>query len=341
VTRPVFHQTDLFHPHADPDDHWDLACNYALGLRGDISLQGVMIDYPPWSGDPAICAVAQMNFITGMSVPVVVGTSEPMTSRDDDQPSASSASLGAVNALLDLLKRSSEPVVINIVGSCRDVALAGKREPGLFSEKCAAIYMDAGTGTPNKEKAAMVEYNVGVNAASYAAIFDLPCPVYWMPCFEEVVFTFEDRRVMEWGTYYRFQQEAILPHLSPRVQNYFLYMLERSSDQNWLRYLLKPVDPELLAKQGAIERNMWSTAGLLNVAGYTVTREGKIVSLAGKPTDSIFTFEPIQVSCSEIGVTEWSLDPNSKNRFIFHVLDLEHYQTAMTTALCSLLKEIP
>ena len=59
MSRPVFHQTDIFHPHADPDDHWDLACNYALAKRGDIELQGIMIDYPPWAGDPALAAVVQ------------------------------------------------------------------------------------------------------------------------------------------------------------------------------------------------------------------------------------------------------------------------------------------
>ena len=33
---PVIHITDLHRPHVDPDDHWDLACVYALAYRGDI-----------------------------------------------------------------------------------------------------------------------------------------------------------------------------------------------------------------------------------------------------------------------------------------------------------------
>jgi len=101
MKRPVFHQTDIFHPHADPDDHWDLACNYALAKRGDISLLGVMIDYPPWVGDPAIAAVAQMNFITGLNVPAVVGTSQPMAARTDGQPGADPAAHAAADALLN------------------------------------------------------------------------------------------------------------------------------------------------------------------------------------------------------------------------------------------------
>ena len=31
----MLHATDLFRPYNDPDDHWDLACLYALAHRGD------------------------------------------------------------------------------------------------------------------------------------------------------------------------------------------------------------------------------------------------------------------------------------------------------------------
>lgn len=43
MSIPVFHETDLFRPHEDPDDHWDLACQFALAKRGLIDLQGVLI----------------------------------------------------------------------------------------------------------------------------------------------------------------------------------------------------------------------------------------------------------------------------------------------------------
>ena len=37
---PVIHQTDIFHHHADPDDHWDLACQYALSYLDHTDLIG-------------------------------------------------------------------------------------------------------------------------------------------------------------------------------------------------------------------------------------------------------------------------------------------------------------
>jgi hypothetical protein len=231
-------------------------------------------------------------------------------------------------------------VVINIVGSCRDIALAGLKEPGLFEEKCAAIYLNAGTGSPIKEKAAEIEYNVQRNPASYAAIFDLPCPLYWMPCWDEVALTVAERKVMEWGTHYRFRQSDILEHLSPVMQNYFIYALERSSSQNWLRYLLDPVNAELLQKYGALERSMWSTASFLHGAGYTVDTAGNIVARAGAGGNAVFRFEPVSVICEDSGITTWKLDAGSTKRFKFHVLDLEKYQQTMTKAMGSLLSGV-
>jgi hypothetical protein len=55
----MLHVTDLFRPHIDPDDHWDLACAYALAYQDAVDLAGVLIDYPPAGGrDPDVLGVA-------------------------------------------------------------------------------------------------------------------------------------------------------------------------------------------------------------------------------------------------------------------------------------------
>ena len=180
---PVLHVTDLFRPHMDPDDHWDLACVYALACRGDIDLAGILIDHPPTnSGDrnPDIAAVAQMNMIAGTAVPVAVGSSLALRSRSDIQTYASPTDHHAVKLILDVLRESPRPVVINILGQSRDVAIAGKKAPDLFASKCAAIYLNAGTGSPDVNSTSKLEYNVTLDRFSYAAIFDLPCPAYWI-----------------------------------------------------------------------------------------------------------------------------------------------------------------
>ena len=340
---PVLHVTDLFRPHMDPDDHWDLACVYALAHRGDIDLKGVLIDHPPKNRsdrNPDITAVAQMNLICNLFVPTGVGSPHPLKSRNDIQAYASDTDHHGVRMILNTLQQSPGPVVINILGSSRDVAIAGKKKPDLFEAKCAAIYLNAGTGSPNMGPASKLEYNVTLGKFAYAAIFDLPSPVYWMPCFEEME-TRREQSIREYGTHYEFQQDRILPHLSQNVQNYFAYMFGKYTDHNWLHYLKGPRDQALLSKVGGMTRHMWCTAGFFHAAGYTVTTDGKIVRLDEKPDQPVFTFDPIKIRCSDNGVTQWTPDDSSKHRFIFHVRDLDRYQSAMTKAMKSLLMTLP
>jgi hypothetical protein len=340
---PVLHVTDLYRPHMDPDDHWDLACVYALACRGDIELKGVLIDHPPENAgrrNPDIEAVAQMNLIAGTYVPVAVGSGLSMKSRDDMQANAPMVNRQGVQMVLDVLRKSPEPVVINILGSSRDVAIAGKKEPELFKAKCGAIYLNAGTGSPKMSSASKLEYNVTLDRNAFAAIFDLPCPVYWMPCFEELD-SGRQWEVREYGTYYKFRQEKILPHLSDTVQNYFTYMFGKYTDNNWLGYLEGKKDETLLSRVGSMYRNMWCTAGFLHAAGYMVTRDGQIVPLNEKRVEPVFTFDAVKVKCDDNGVTHWVPDDTSKNRFIFHVRDTDNYQSAMAGAMKSLLTALP
>jgi len=341
LKTPVLHTTDLFRPHMDPDDHWDLACIYALAHRGDIDLMGILIDHPPRKDfNPDIMAVAQMNLICSIFAPVAVGSPIPLKSRNDIQPNASSTDHHGVQMVLDILKMSPEPVVINILGSSRDVAIAGKKNPDLFAAKCAAIYLNAGTGSPQMSPASKLEYNVTLDKFAYAAIFDLPCPVYWMPCFEEIE-SRKEQVVREYGTHYIFRQDEILPHLSEIVQNYFAYMFGRYTDQNWLHYLKGKNDKELISKVGSMYRHMWCTGGFLHTAGHTVLHNGKIVSLDEKSNLPVFTFDPVRIRCDDSGVTKWTHDNNATNRFIFHIRNAEKYQSAMTEAMKSLLMALP
>ncbi len=340
---PVIHVTDLFRPHNDPDDHWDLACVYALACRGDVDLKGVVIDYPPanhpeWN--PDLGAVAQMNRITGLAVPVAVGTRHPMKSRDDAQPYASAADLGGVRMILDILRAADRPVVIHVIGNSRDIAVAGKKAPDLFADKCAGVYLNAGTGAPKKAPDARPEYNVTLDRLAYEAVFDLPCPVYWMPCFETLDRT-DSARPPEFGTYYRFRQADILPHLSGKVQSYFAYMFAGKTNHNWLGVLEGTPDEGVLADQGAKDRNMWCTAGFFHSAGCTITPDGTTPGRDAGTENAVFSFDPIRITSMGPGGIEWQPDPNATRRFIFHVRDTAHYASATTQAMKSLLTTLP
>lgn len=340
---PVIHVTDLHRPHVDPDDHWDLACIYALASRGDIDLKGILIDYPSehlQDRNPDIAAVAQMNRITGLAVPVAVGTPHPMKSRDDAQPYASAGDHQGIDMVLDILRHAERPVVINVIGNSLDIAVASKKAPELFARHCAGVYLNAGTGAPKKAADAKLEYNVTLGAAAYEAIFDLPCPVYWMPCFETLD-AVAPSHVPEYGTYYRFRQGEILPALSRQVQNYFAYMFARKTDGNWLRALEGAPDETLLAKVAEQDRHMWCSAGFFHAAGYTVTAEGKAVKRENSDSAGVFSFDPIKITSNTAGQTQWVPGATSTQRFVFHVRDTDHYGPAVTKAMKSLLMTLP
>jgi hypothetical protein len=386
----MLHATDLFRPHNDPDDHWDLACVYALACDNQVDLLGVLVDFPVAGrrNDPDAMAVAQMNYISGQAAPLIVGSPRPVTSRPDKgpqpmlgaglptppeqatgglpqrfgiisrsrshqgaRPEAAEAGGRGVRAVLSLLDKSPRPVVINITGCCRDIAIAGETAPDLFARKCARIYVNAGTGSPDKTKASRLEYNVSLDPAAYAALFRLPCPIYWMPCFEEMGTPpgAAERPVMRFGAYYRFRHADILPHLSEEAQNYFTFMYrggqpakgQPAPAANWLQCLLGPKDEAELARQGNLYRSMWCTAGFLHATGRTVTRDGRIVPLAEAKDAAVFTFDPIEVACDESGVTQWRPNAAGSNRYILHVRDVDRYQPAMTAALKTLLMKLP
>src|SRR5262249_28339144 len=143
---------------------------YALAWSGDLDLRGILIDDPRniekvpelkkvladfadagtyATRSPDVEAVAQLNYLTDKAVPVATGTLWPNLPgekiREDNLPK----DLRGVNMVLNLLRQSARPVAINVVGSCQDVAIAGKKEPRLFAEKCAGIYLNGGISSRN------------------------------------------------------------------------------------------------------------------------------------------------------------------------------------------------
>ncbi len=334
---PVIHMTDLYHPHGDPDDHFDLACVFSLASQGLIDLKGVCIDYPPShrSGDPDVLAVAQLNRICGLNVPVVVGSSRPMADSKDTLPDLPLRETGSIRWIIETLQKSDRPVAISVVGSATDLALAARREPDLFREKCAGVYLDA--GATHQKKPEDLEFNVKLNPAAYAAMFDLPCPLYWFPCWH----TTEDWQTGEWGTFYWMPHRRVFEGVKTDVCGYFWYMFSQAKETLWLRAISTPPPEAEWAKILDGRRAMWSSAGFLLMSDLSVTKAGKIVPLKDVGEDALFRMEPVKARCEENGRLQWELSEEPTGRFVFHILDVANYPAAMTEAVRSLLLAFP
>ena len=334
---PLIHVTDLFHPHGDPDDHFDLAVAYALAQRGAFDLRGVVIDYPPdfRAGDPAVVAVAQMNRLTGLSVPVSIGTSLRLKHRRDALPDAPPQETAAVRFILEQLRAAERPVSLVCVGNVADIIVAALREPALFRAKCAGVSLNSGSAHDNPAKPEQLEFNVKLDPAAYAAMFDLPCPLYWFPCWH----TTEQRQSGAEGSFYWLQHRDALAGLSAGLANFFAYMFEKSSNPKWLRAMKSQPPASSWEKILGDRRGMWSTASQFAAAGLTVTKEGVIAPAKDAGDAAVFKLLPVEATCADDGRTTWRHSEQATGRWMLSVTDVARYPAAMTRAVATLFKE--
>jgi len=323
---PVLHVTDLTRPHGDPDDHWDAACQFALAKKGVIDLKGVVLDNLPAVGAPDIAAVSQLNALASKCVPCGVGQGVGET-----EPGS------GLELVRKTLCESDEPVVIHVVGGCLDIVKACELWPELFKTKVKAVYLNAGSSVDTP----LLEYNVALHPAEYAAMFSLPCPVYWLPCMENVEEWCEKGGCTgRYCSYFRFRQEELFDGMDEALLGYFNFALSRNTSSGWLEPLTSPVNREEMAEFGAQVRIMWCTAGFLHGAGLTVWKDGSVHPLGEDASSELFRFVPVEVSCSTDGHVNWHETSEASDRLIFEVTDLDAYEEAMTKALGEILSWI-
>lgn len=333
---PLIHVTDLFHPHGDPDDHFDLAVTYALAQRGSVDLRGVVVDYPPdfRAGDPAVVAVAQMNRLAGLAAPVAIGTSLRLKHRRDALPDAPPQETAAVRFILEQLRASERPVSLACVGNAADIVVAALREPALFKAKCAGVYLNSGSAHDNPDKPEQLEFNVKLDPAAYAAMFDLSCPLFWFPCWH----TTEQRQSGADGSFYWLPHREALSEIAAGLANYFAYMFEKSATPKWLRAMRAPPPAATWEKILGERRGMWSTASQFAAAGLTVTKEGVIAPAKDAGDAAVFKLLPAEATCADDGRTTWRVAEAPAGRWMLSVTDVARYPAAMTRAVATLFK---
>ncbi len=345
---PLVYMTDLYQPYCDPDDLWDLATVYALAKQKRVRLLGIVLDSPlppdrnGWvlwgAGDPAIVTIAQMNTVTDLPVPAVVGSSVSFGDVVHGGVPLAGPDRASVDFVLRTLRDSPEPVAITVVGSCRNVALAACEDRELFAEKCRGIHLNVDTVRRHPGKPGYEGWNKALDPEAYLSLWTLPCPIYWLPCFEDPS-RFE---VCQFGTFWYFRQGDILAHLAPQVQNCLLYGLTRDTNLNWLSQLRGTVDKSALERQGNFYRSMWCTAGLFHLGGLSVSREGQLMDMDDvPPEDALFALRPISsVDLNASGAERWDRSPPGAKRYVIQISDPKAYVEGMRQALRTLLESL-
>jgi hypothetical protein len=334
---PVIYCTDLFHPHDDPDDHFDLATLYAMP---ELDIKGVVLDQGRKQLErPGRIPVAQMNKITGRNVIAVIGLADSLRSPDDkalDQPAQFQ---GAVELIVQTLQASARPVCIATAGSVRDVVCAFNREPELFRTNVAMVLAFIGEASDAKFQ----EYNVGLDPQAFVGLMRSGLPVYWVPCFDGGLWQNRGH-----ASFWRASQRTLLRQASAEVILYFIYALEKETVEP-LAFLSRRVEPEREARLFGSMRNLWCAAVLGVMSGREVVFDGSkwtSVPPQGGESDTVarwkplFGFSEVDVSVTDAGVVSCGNRPGSRKVRRFEVRDSAQYEQGMVEAMAKLLSSL-
>ena len=341
---PFVHITDLYHPPQDPDDHFDLATAMALP---ELDLKGVILDVTTKfllrapegfdiPRDPGFIPVTQLNYLLGRSIPIAVGPREPLKHKGDSAIDRTATEQSGIALLLNILRSSSEPVVVSIVGSARVAAAAFNREPVLMRDKVKAILLNAGATAKTK-----TEWNVNLDLSAYCALWNSGLPIHWYPCATERG-AFDEEH--EYGTHWKASHETLLHDLSPALKAWFSYALSGSGRGDFIQALHeegKSADWEHLM---SAKRNLWSTASLVMAAGRTLTQTSqgwRFVSSDGSAKSRWPMFlDPITAKVRDDGQVDWQPSANSTPYRIFRRQPGRQYGIAMAEALNALFQTL-
>jgi hypothetical protein len=335
---PVIYCTDLFHPHDDPDDHFDLAAIYAIP---EIQLLGIVLDQGGNQEQrPGRIPVAQLNALTRRHVPTAIGLDKPLQSPRDtgiEQPEPYQA---GVRTLIQSLRDSPQPVVILAVGSVRDIVAAFNREPELFRSKVLRLGVYIGEASDER----FVEYNVGLDPQAYVGLMRSGLPIYWMPCFDGGIWQNRGH-----ATFWQASHADLLRDAPPELVQYFIYALERLKSDP-LAFLHEPVDAARRTQLFAQTRNLWCTATFAVLVGRDLRQQDGRYQTAPRRTDEVaepdltnelFAFEAVDVTVTDAGVVRYGKAPDSQQVRRFVVRDPIHYARGMTEATARLLQCFP
>lgn len=331
---PLIYCSDLFHPHDDPDDHFDLACIYAIE---EFDLKAIILDQGlKQKEQPGIIPVMQMNALTGREVPSVSGLEKPLNSPEDageDQPASAQA---GVETILAILRESPDPVTIITVGSLRDVAAAFNRDAALFHQKLKRLYAFIGnTGGGFRE------YNVNLDLNAYRCIMNAGLPLYWTPCFDGGLWENNGR-----ASYWVSPHNQLLEGAPEALLNFFIYMIEKKDSADPVAALFEPVNGSQKTAFLAEKRNLWCCAVFPHASDrFYICRKGKYLALPphsllqGDRPAAPFSYVPVKVRLDEEGV-EHCPDPDGTEILCFHMTDPQSYARHMTEISAQLLHEL-
>ncbi|MCP5524714.1 MAG: hypothetical protein H7A46_24570 [Verrucomicrobiales bacterium] len=314
---PLIYCTDLFHPHEDPDDHFDLATLYALP---GFDLRGIVLDQGQRQlARPGSIPVSQLNALTGRQVPTAIGLATKLTSPGDKALEQPDPFQGGVRMILDTLRGATGRVDIIAVGSVRDLMAAFNREPGLFREQAGRVLVFIGEASDP----AFREYNVTLDPHAYVGLMRSGLNLYWVPCFDGGLWYNAGH-----ASFWQATHADLLGSAPPELVQYFIYALEKGTADP-LRFVRQAVDPARREALFGQRRNLWCTAIF------------RSLTVPGEPAGEVFGFEKVAVAVDDDGDLDTGNAIPAATVHRFRVRDPARYAEVMTRETAEILARFP
>jgi pyrimidine-specific ribonucleoside hydrolase len=257
---PLIDCTDLYHPHQDVGDNFDIVAAYALP---EVDLRAVVLDVtekyrqpPEGPRDAGFIPITQLNAIFNRPVPCGVNPYTAMRSPDDKMLDAPAFQQAGVELMLNTLRQAEQPVDIVSFGSARAVALAYNREPDLLRQRVRRIHLCAGASSPD-----FLEWNVVLDPHAFVRLLKSDLPIALYPCATQVgPFAYGPH-----NCFWQLNDLQFIRELDPRLRRYKAFAFGATHRVDFLRAIEE--DPPEAAWPSICNRphNVWETCVWMQV----------------------------------------------------------------------------
>ena len=340
--------TDLYHPHQDVGDNFDLITPYALP---DVDLKLVILDctnkfrqpyaehaeWPDPHGprEPGVIPVTQLNYIFNQNTPYGISPLEPMASPDDKMLNIPGYQNQGVDMLLDTLEKSDEPVAISVFGSLRALAVAYNRNPQLLLDKVKMVHISASSSTPD-----YLEWNVLLDPHAFVCVLRSKLPLTLYPCKTGTgPFT-----PTEFCTFWSLNNLEFVKNMDKRLQRYLCYAFNKTLRHDFLRAMDEEPNMAELDKFCGYPHNVWETAIWIEMTSRKLVEraDGSYRIMPANevtPSDKAFKTEnlPCKFTVHDSGTYEFALCPEEEtNKYMYKISDPLGQEKALNEALGAL-----
>ena len=351
--------TDLYHPHQDPGDNFELINAFTLP---NIDLKAVLIDctnpfrkkvakglgkglFEDSDGprEPGFISMHQLNYIFGKNIPFGIGPFEQMKSEDDKMNDLSDFYNQGLDLLKKTLEDSKKPVTIASFGSSRILAVAYNRFPELMKSRIEMIHVSAGTCSNDPD---YLEWNVALDTIAFVTLLKSDLPITLYPCAAGSANFNKNSSagslanafvVAKNNTFYRLNTLSFIEDMNPKLRQYCHYVFSRANDVDYLGYLDKRNDVNLTLFNKP--HSVWETAIWMNVADQKLvkSKSGVIKIITSDSIDQEdIVFEEQLMKCDikvkPSGIFEYTFN-NKGRHLIYQRKDPALYQDWMNIAI--------